>query len=86
MLNGNFVMGEQNSLPLLLLYFKRPRIPRSPGYVPPELPAGEAQLSTGHGGVVSGPALVTDGAHLVVHDNLQTAGVVGPSHQTKLWF
>lgn len=76
-------MGEQNSLPLLLLYFKRPRIPRS---LPLELPAGEAQLSTGHGGVVSGPALVTDGAHLVVHDNLQTAGVVGPSHQTKLWF
>lgn len=30
LLNGNFVMGEQNSLPLLLLYFKRPRIPRSP--------------------------------------------------------
>lgn len=83
MLNGNFVMGEQNSLPLLLT--PHPPVP-TPGYVPLELPAGEAQLSTGHGGVVSGPALVTDGAHLVVHDNLQTAGVVGPSHQTKLWF
>lgn len=62
-----------------------PLVP-TPDYVPSELPAGEAQLSTGHGGVVSGPALVTDGAHLVVHDNLQTARVVGPSHQTKLWF
>lgn len=80
--NDNFVMGEQHSLPLLLLYTYRPHLPRSlpPGYVPPELPAGEAQLTTGHGGVVSRPALVTDGANLVVHDDLQTARVVGASN------
>lgn len=71
-----------NSIRCLSCTVYRPHLPRSlpPGYVPPELPAGEPQLTTGHGGVVSRPALVTDGANLVVHDDLQTARVVGASN------
>lgn len=59
---------------------------KPPGYLPPKLPTGEAQLTTGHCGVVSGPALVTYGANLVIHDDLQAARVVGSSHQAELWF